>query len=346
MNKDLYCLKMKVNVIIILLSWLQKSTAETHSMTLQIIGSKGGDLPDFMESWMVDDVPIYRYNSSVGMETMVPAPDWLNNLEGHALWQEICDITELDKTLMSDAFKLACQHANVTGTEKSGTPQIYQAHGQCALNSDGTIEASLTHAFNGHDYVHFDVRTQTWTAAVSSAFFYKTRREADHKDLVRLTHLYGYQCVKMLQTILKYIPWIKERKVPQVHLIEKHALTSSEIEVTCHVTGFYPRDIRVEWLVAGGLPLEEGVRSGVVLPNGDGTYQLRMSLTVSEEAQGTQSYSCLVIHSSVSENITVTWVPESDSGVGKVIAIVAVLGLILILAVIFCIIKNRRDSVV
>ncbi|KAG9342178.1 hypothetical protein JZ751_017178 [Albula glossodonta] len=185
--------------------------------------------------------------------------------------------------------------------------QIYQALGYCHLNSDGTRQAYMAHAFNGHDYVSFDVETQTWTAAVSSAVFYKRKREADQFDIIRLSYLYRYLCTEMLKTVLKYAPWVKERKVPQVHLIEKHALTSSKIEVTCHVTGFYPRDIRVEWLGAGGLPLVEGVRSGEELPNGDGTYQLRTSLTITEESQGTQSYSCLVIHSSVSENVTVTW---------------------------------------
>ncbi|KAI1893201.1 hypothetical protein AGOR_G00121260 [Albula goreensis] len=336
---------MKIIVIIVLFFCLQKSNPETHSLTFQLIGSEGGNFPAFMETWIVDDVPIYRYNSSVGTETMNPAPDWLNNPEGRSLWQEMHVNTRLNKTLMSNVLNSACQHANITGTENNAF-QIYQALGYCHLNSDGTRQAYMAHAFNGHDYVSFDVETQTWTAAVSSAVFYKRKREADQFDIIRLSYLYRYLCTEMLKTVLKYAPWVKERKVPQVRLIEKHALTSSEIEVTCHVTGFYPRDIRVEWLGAGGLPLVEGVRSGGVLPNGDGTYQLRTSLTLSEEAQGTQSYSCLVIHSSVSENITVTWVPDSDSGVWKIIAIVAVLGLILILAVIFCIIKNRRDSVV
>lgn len=81
---------------------------------------------------------------------------------------------------------------------------------------------------------------------------------------------------------------------------------TSAIEVTCHVTGFYPREVRVEWLGANELPLTEGVISGEVLPNGDGTYQLRKILTVLE-GQGAQSYSCQVAHSSVPENITVSW---------------------------------------
>ena len=90
-------------------------------------------------------------------------------------------------------------------------------------------------------------------------------------------------------------------------LFERPPHGNSEVEVTCHVTGFYPRAVQVEWLGAEGLPMVDGVNSGEVLPNGDGSYQLRKSLTVPQEAQDTQSYSCLVLHSSIAGNITVTW---------------------------------------
>eukprot|EP00063_Salmo_salar_P069001 XP_014043836.1 PREDICTED: antigen-presenting glycoprotein CD1d2-like [Salmo salar] len=85
------------------------------------------------------------------------------------------------------------------------------------------------------------------------------------------------------------------------------------VEVACHVTGFYPWAVQVEWLGAEGLPMVDGVSSGEVLPNGDGSYQLRKSLTVLQEAQDTQSYSCLVLHSSVAGNITLTWVLKTRS---------------------------------
>lgn len=94
----------------------------------------------------------------------------------------------------------------------------------------------------------------------------------------------------------------------ELSVIERRGLRiPSKVEVACHVTGFYPWAVQVEWLGAEGLPMVDGVSSGEVLPNGDGSYQLRKSLTVLQEAQDTQSYSCLVLHSSVAGNITLTW---------------------------------------
>ncbi|XP_045542983.1 T-cell surface glycoprotein CD1b3, partial [Salmo salar] len=94
---------------------------------------------------------------------------------------------------------------------------------------------------------------------------------------------------------------------------EEASRIPSKVEVACHVTGFYPWAVQVEWLGAEGLPMVDGVSSGEVLPNGDGSYQLRKSLTVLQEAQDTQSYSCLVLHSSVAGNITLTWVLKTRS---------------------------------
>uniref|UniRef100_A0A3B3RJH7 Ig-like domain-containing protein n=1 Tax=Paramormyrops kingsleyae TaxID=1676925 RepID=A0A3B3RJH7_9TELE len=83
------------------------------------------------------------------------------------------------------------------------------------------------------------------------------------------------------------------------------------LRVTCHVTGFYPWEVQVEWQKDGWLPLVEGVTSGEVLPNGDGTLQLKKTLTISggnQRCVTIQSYTCLVQHSSLSQNITRTWV--------------------------------------
>ena len=73
------------------------------------------------------------------------------------------------------------------------------------------------------------------------------------------------------------------------------------------MTGFYPREVQVEWLGEEGHPLVQGVRRGEVLPNEDGTYQLRTSLAVPLGSQHSLSYSCLVFHSSVQGNITRIW---------------------------------------
>ncbi|XP_041919786.1 uncharacterized protein LOC121683966 isoform X2 [Alosa sapidissima] len=81
--------------------------------------------------------------------------------------------------------------------------------------------------------------------------------------------------------------------------------------VTCHVTGFYPRAVQVEWLNQDG-HLSDGVSRGEVLPNCDGTYQVKQTLKVPGGTQWSQVYRCQVIHSSVIGNITVVWDPKKS----------------------------------
>lgn len=94
---------------------------------------------------------------------------------------------------------------------------------------------------------------------------------------------------------------------PKVRLFVKKATESAGSEVTCHVTGFYPRDVDVTWVRDRQDTLEEGVWVGEVLPNNDGTYQVRKTLTVSPEEQKKHRYTCQVDHASLKEKIEKEW---------------------------------------
>ncbi|KAK1153373.1 class II histocompatibility antigen, B-L beta chain-like, partial [Acipenser oxyrinchus oxyrinchus] len=110
--------------------------------------------------------------------------------------------------------------------------------------------------------------------------------------------------------------------------LPRKARESAGTDVICHVTGFYPREVEVNWIRDSEALLEEGVWSGEVLPNEDRTYQLRKTLTVSPEDQKKHSYSCQVDHASLDEKMDVKWVPEAALNMGFVAAgVLAALGL-------------------
>ena len=57
---------------------------------------------------------------------------------------------------------------------------IYQGSGCCFLYPNGTYQAQVTYAFNGMDFLSFDINRKTLVAAVPQAVMYKNLREGEH----------------------------------------------------------------------------------------------------------------------------------------------------------------------
>ena len=76
--------------------------------------------------------------------------------------------------------------------------------------------------------------------------------------------------------------------------------------VTCLATGFYPRHINLTILRDGQPVPDHLITGGDLLPNGDGTYQMRKHLELSqEELKEKQDYTCTVTHLSLDNKLDV-----------------------------------------
>uniref|UniRef100_A0A672MJL4 Major histocompatibility complex class I LBA n=1 Tax=Sinocyclocheilus grahami TaxID=75366 RepID=A0A672MJL4_SINGR len=65
---------------------------------------------------------------------------------------------------------------------------------------------------------------------------------------------------------------------PRVRLMKKTLTDSQGLQISCLATGFYPRHINLT-LFRDGQPVEDDqITGGEILPNGDGTYQMRKNL--------------------------------------------------------------------
>ncbi|XP_026087251.1 H-2 class I histocompatibility antigen, K-K alpha chain-like [Carassius auratus] len=84
------------------------------------------------------------------------------------------------------------------------------------------------------------------------------------------------------------------RKAPDDH---------SKLVLICLVTGFYPRDIEMN-IRLNRINIESQISSGV-RPNDNETFQMRSSVKIDRNHRG--SYDCHVIHSSLTEPVTVNW---------------------------------------
>ncbi|XP_072513957.1 class I histocompatibility antigen, F10 alpha chain-like isoform X2 [Salminus brasiliensis] len=247
----------------------------------------------------------------------MPCPDWINTTAGREEWSIIHEWSDHNRYIFNLGFQSASTQFNLTGSLSD--QNIYQASGCCSLYPDGTYRALVTHAFNGKDFLSVDIERKTFVAAVPQAVMYKTLRERDSVTIEEIVAYYRTRCLDRLN-ILKQAPGVHIRKVPEVRIFEKQKADS--ITVTCHVTGFYPRVVQVVWLGPDLQPVDEGVTD--VLPNEDGTYQTRKSVIVPEEDVGEHTYSCVVLHSSVPDNITRVWGGEKAGGMAVWISLVCI----------------------
>ncbi|XP_041081812.1 major histocompatibility complex class I-related gene protein-like [Polyodon spathula] len=208
----------------------------------------------------------------------------------------------------------------------------------CELDEDGTARRYMQDVYDGKNYITFDDETETWTASLPQALYHKRKWEADPNWKAYILHLFQQECIDWLKKYTLRAKKMLERKVPpEVRLLQKKSHPHAGSEVICHVTGFYPRDVNVSWLRDGQGPLEEGVWSGEVLPNMDGTYQVRKTLTVSPEEQARHRYTCQVEHASLGEKIKKEWGTGSHTGIifGVVVSALLLITVVIAGVVIF-----------
>ncbi|XP_058863556.1 major histocompatibility complex class I-related gene protein-like isoform X2 [Acipenser ruthenus] len=321
------------------LCWVHAAAAGTHSLlSFGVATSEGTELSEHIAVGMVDDVQYSYFNSTVGKP--IPMFDWMTTTMGREFWDRRSWHILLGHDIMKWRVRNIVQHFNHTGVH------TYQHISRCELDDDGTSRAYVNQAYDGKDFVSLDVETMTWVAPVPQAVLYKRKQEADTAMQHIFFQYYREKCFELLNLFLKYGNETLQRKVrPEVMLIPRKARNSPGTDVICHVTGFYPREVEVNWVRDGEHLLDEGVWSGEVLPNGDRTYQLRKILTVSPEEQKKHSYSCQVDHASLDEKMIVKWVPEAALNMGFVAGgVLAALGLIIAVIIGVHIWKKRASG--
>ncbi|XP_062398404.1 major histocompatibility complex class I-related gene protein-like [Sardina pilchardus] len=168
---------------------------------------------------------------------------------------------------------------------------------------------------------------------------------------IELLHaqIYSPVCLKVLKNYLHTMKNQIMRKVkPRVRLLQKTLPDSGGVKVTCLATGFYPRHINLTLLRDGQPVSDHQITGGELLPNVDGTYQMRKSLEVSaEELRNKHQYSCTAEHLSLDNKLDIKLV-NARVGTRNRVPPVVVLGVALLLCVggviIMCLRRRRHRS--
>ncbi|KAI2653243.1 hypothetical protein H4Q32_006650 [Labeo rohita] len=195
---------------------------------------------------------------------------------------------------------------------------------------NGTVHlrAFDEYAFDGEDFIAFDFDTLHWIDKNPKAK--ETKRKWD------LQTVHNQFLQYFLKNCMNWISTFNNTNTtpPDVHVFARKVPGDhSKLNLTCLATGFYPRDIEMN-ISLDGTVLGNQISSGF-RPNDDETFQMKTSVEIDRNHKG--SYDCFVIHSSLSEPVSVEWdgkcidcETESPLPVRAVVVLVPVLVLTLI----------------
>ncbi|KAL4624826.1 major histocompatibility complex class I-related gene protein-like [Arapaima gigas] len=313
-------------VVSVILASCNVASAETvcHSLRLLVTFISGKtQFPEFTLVLMVNDVPVEYYDSDV--TRIVSRRYWKANETIEETKLQMFVVEKVYKSMKMQSHRLTKRFNHTQVKNDAHLPpsgiHVYQKFAACDLDGDSLTRFFLQDAYEGEETRSYDILSQTYSPFLPELIWSKVQMETK-----KLTYVNVYQplCIRMLRRYLQQDRNILLRKVrPKVRVIHKTKPASKNLEVVCLATGFYPRHINMTLLRDGQAVPDEELTAGELLPNGDGTYQLRKSHTVSlEEQRKKHLYTCTVTHLSLDNKLYVTWEPES----GTIPVLCAVLG--------------------
>ncbi|KAJ8372869.1 hypothetical protein AAFF_G00276080 [Aldrovandia affinis] len=329
---------MELLVIATFLSLVNTAYAGSHSFWYFITLTAGpSPFPEIMLLGMVDDVLVEYYDSVD--RVLVSRRHW--HQDGNVPEAELKRraIPYNIHSFRNKLYRMMSHFNNSAGL------QTYQRIAGCELDDDGTERFHAKDAYNGKDVLLFHPNSYTWSCLVPEM-------DNDEHWLMQFSkgawhELYGPVCISGLKTYLHQDMNVLKRRVrPRLRVLQKLVGGAGGAEVTCLATGFYPRHIELT-LQRDGRPIpDQDMTIGDTLPNGDGTYQLRRSLSVSaEEPSQRHVYTCTIRHVSVDNKLDITWESQPGPNVALILgASLTPLIAVLLIVVIGVLTWRRRRS--
>ncbi|KAJ8265433.1 hypothetical protein COCON_G00145320 [Conger conger] len=251
---------------------------------------------------MLDDLQVLYYDRNIKKCISRSQPSSTNVVED--------PILEGANIVMEDAYnsmRSPAHHVNILSNHTGGV-HVHQMLGGCVLDNDNDKPSPVMvwEAYDGTEVSRYNMHNRT-VSPQWPQLMWTTKKEAS--CLMDYTNVYQPICIQTLKYYLekeKNIVLRKER--PRVRLIHKPCTETGEMKVSCLATGFYPRHINLTLLRDGHPIPDEELILGEVLPNGDGTYQTRRTLSIrSEELRERHHYTCSVTHLTLDNKLDINW---------------------------------------
>ncbi|XP_076872708.1 DLA class I histocompatibility antigen, A9/A9 alpha chain-like isoform X3 [Brachyhypopomus gauderio] len=285
---------------------------------------------------MVDDVQLFYFDSDeneIQTRDYIPVQEHIKNI----------------KLIFDHQYRSMKYRAMYSAKQLNNTHGVHvlQRLAGCELfDHDSPGPMRSWDAFEGVNEENLYFNTQLNTLQ-SEGKWPSTWGMTDRNDVeLMYTHIYKPLCFEILKSVLqmKRNHNMRQEK-PIVRLFQKAATDSGGVLLTCLATGFYPRHLNLT-LIRDGQPVpEEDLMGGEVVPNADGTYQMRKIMKVSaEEMREKHIYTCTATHLSLDNkiNISMEISPPADS-MSTMSVVFVVLGLVVVCGIFIAVyLKHRR----
>ncbi|XP_067334590.1 class I histocompatibility antigen, Gogo-OKO alpha chain-like isoform X4 [Channa argus] len=295
-----------------------------HSLkTLYTVTSGFPNLPELMISVLVDNVQAGYCDSNKTIS--VNHDVWKKLFKDNPGLLDLCteQCVEIQPKHFKSRLDRIMQHFNQT----EGV-HILQYMESCESDEQTGNTYLVEGGYDGEDFISFDVTKRKWTSQKPEADVIKQELEADKDRIEETVYLITQTSSVWLKLALNYgESFLLRTDLPSVSLLQK----SPSSPVSCHATGFYPDRATMFWR-KDGEELHEDVDHGEILPNHDGTFQMRVDLNISSvKPEDWRRYDCVFQLSCVEDDsvirldkavIRTNWVPPSQVPAGAVIGVV------------------------
>ncbi|XP_066451469.1 class I histocompatibility antigen, F10 alpha chain-like isoform X2 [Eleutherodactylus coqui] len=322
----------KMFPLIVLLLHLSAVYSDSHSLRYYVtaVSAPGSGIPEFSYVGYVDDQEITNYNSV--SRRLLPRAEWMKKVEPE-YWERETQRAKGNEAVSRHNVRILMERFNQTGGFHT-----FQVMRGCELGDDGSIRGYEQLRYDGGEFIALDTQTWTYMATMSQALISTQRwNSPEVQEGERNRNYLENICIDWLKKYVENGREELERRVrPTVKVSGQHK--DGTLMLHCQVYGFHPRHVDVKWMKnrVDDVPTYETTH---VLPNPDGTYQIRVSADVMPGED--DSYSCYVDHSSLGAPLNIVWEQPSSWVTPVVVAVVVV---VLLVAAVVGFLLYRRNK--
>ncbi|KAA0724552.1 MHC class I polypeptide-related sequence B [Triplophysa tibetana] len=328
-------------LVLFLLSLPSAAPKGSHSFWLLATYMRGQTpFPQFSYILMLDDVRVLYYNGDT--RTFIRRGNTTD--ENHVFDSNVLlTISDYIGSFFRGKWEIATNSLNKTDVKGA---LVLQRLVLCEMKDNGKPGQMITRdAFEGFttDELRYIDNNFTYQGTLNvTAQVLKIHLEV---SMWRHKHLYLPTCLKTLKGYTETRKNQISRKVkPKIRLFQKDQSFGSQ--VSCLATGFYPRHISLSMLRDGQPVSDHEITGGDLLPNDDGTYQMRKILRISAaEQRKKHKYTCTATHLSLDNKLDISL--EYDHGTplkSMIISVLTALALVLILGAVAAVILYRKGD--